>query len=324
MKKYYSISIPKPCHENWNSMTSKEKGRFCNSCAKTVIDFTKMNNTEIQDFIVENKNKRICGHFKQSQLDSINIQIPAQILKQHQNFHRVFLLALLIAMGTSLMNCTNKHGERQKIDSIEVIDTVIEKTIDTTKTTAHKISNDTIVKKSCSANTILKNNIITSTLGEPIVDSILEKPEVNTIVLPEPVLEGMIDIMGDIEIIDDDHVISCNLMNIDSPPQFKNTPSKLSNQEKKDYFTKQIHNVVSKNFNASFNLDLTGHQRIVSQFIIDEHGNIADIKVRAPHPDLEKEARRVINLLPQFEPAKQRDRPVKMTYDLPIVFQIEE
>ena len=100
MKNYYSISIPKPCHEDWSIMTPKEKGRFCDSCAKTVIDFTKMNSLEIQDFINENKSNRICGHFKQTQLDSININVPSHIIEQ-QSFHKLFLLVLLITMGTT-------------------------------------------------------------------------------------------------------------------------------------------------------------------------------------------------------------------------------
>lgn len=108
MKKYYSIAIPKPCHEDWNNMSQREKGKFCSSCSKIVIDFTKMNTYDIQDFINENKDNRICGHFKQTQLDSINLHIPSQVLEQQYNFHKVFLLALLITMGTSLMNCTNK------------------------------------------------------------------------------------------------------------------------------------------------------------------------------------------------------------------------
>ena len=42
------IRIQNPCNENWNSMLPDKKGRFCNSCNKTVVDFTKMKNTEIQ------------------------------------------------------------------------------------------------------------------------------------------------------------------------------------------------------------------------------------------------------------------------------------
>lgn len=65
------ISIPKPCNENWNSMSPNKNGRFCNSCNKTVIDFTKMNNPEIQKYFSENSNNdRICGHFKFNQIET--------------------------------------------------------------------------------------------------------------------------------------------------------------------------------------------------------------------------------------------------------------
>lgn len=65
------ISIPKPCNENWNSMSPDKNGRFCNSCSKTVIDFTKMNNPEIQQYFIENSGKeRICGHFKFNQVQT--------------------------------------------------------------------------------------------------------------------------------------------------------------------------------------------------------------------------------------------------------------
>ncbi len=65
------ITIPKPCNENWNSMSPDKNGRFCNSCNKTVIDFTKMNHPEIQKFFTENSGeKRICGHFKLNQIES--------------------------------------------------------------------------------------------------------------------------------------------------------------------------------------------------------------------------------------------------------------
>ena len=35
------ITIPKPCNKDWNSMSPNKKGRFCNSCSKTVIDLQK-------------------------------------------------------------------------------------------------------------------------------------------------------------------------------------------------------------------------------------------------------------------------------------------
>lgn len=52
-----NISIPEPCHENWNTMTKNEKGKFCNSCATTVVDFTVMNKLEIQNYFKQTTTK---------------------------------------------------------------------------------------------------------------------------------------------------------------------------------------------------------------------------------------------------------------------------
>ncbi|PWB27767.1 hypothetical protein [Flavobacterium sp. HTF] len=80
MNSKQKITIPEPCHENWDKMTPKENGRFCMSCSKTVIDFTAMLPAEIQQFFIQNQNKKICGRFRKSQLETITIQIPSRVL----------------------------------------------------------------------------------------------------------------------------------------------------------------------------------------------------------------------------------------------------
>jgi hypothetical protein len=67
MKKSIQISIPTPCHENWDTMTPDNKGRFCASCQKTVFDFTKSSDREIAS-ILKNTNNA-CGRFRTTQLD---------------------------------------------------------------------------------------------------------------------------------------------------------------------------------------------------------------------------------------------------------------
>ena len=62
------LSIADPCHENWNNMLPEEKGRFCLSCQKTVVDFTNMSDGQVFDYF-KNYNGNTCGQFTPQQLD---------------------------------------------------------------------------------------------------------------------------------------------------------------------------------------------------------------------------------------------------------------
>lgn len=62
------LTIPTPCHENWNRMSPAEQGRFCAVCSKTVKDFTAAPDEEIVDAFSQNS-ENVCGRFKTSQLN---------------------------------------------------------------------------------------------------------------------------------------------------------------------------------------------------------------------------------------------------------------
>ncbi|MDY7394588.1 energy transducer TonB [Aureibaculum sp. 2210JD6-5] len=98
----------------------------------------------------------------------------------------------------------------------------------------------------------------------------------------------------------------------------------LEKQESKACFTKQMTKFVNRKFDAGIaeGLNLTGKQRIFALFTIDKNGLVTDIKIRAPHKTLEKEALRVIQKLPEMIPGKQRKKAVPVKYTLPIVFEI--
>ncbi len=126
METKHKISIPEPCHEDWDKMTPDETGRFCNSCSKSVVDFTEMLPIEIQEFFIKNEGQKVCGRFKKKQLDSIIIQIPNQVLLSQVHYHKMFLLALFITMGTTLFSCKQENGDKQKIDKVEVVKNISE------------------------------------------------------------------------------------------------------------------------------------------------------------------------------------------------------
>ena len=66
MNKCIQISIPSPCHENWQQMTPVEKGRFCASCQKKVFDFTTMPDREIVSVL--RSHNHVCGRLTVKQL----------------------------------------------------------------------------------------------------------------------------------------------------------------------------------------------------------------------------------------------------------------
>ncbi|HET6992671.1 MAG TPA: hypothetical protein VFJ43_15160 [Bacteroidia bacterium] len=62
------IRIEKPCHEKWGLMQKREDGRYCLSCEKTVVDFTRMSDAELITYLQNNKQEHACGHFRSDQV----------------------------------------------------------------------------------------------------------------------------------------------------------------------------------------------------------------------------------------------------------------
>jgi hypothetical protein len=121
----FKLTIPTPCHESWEGMMPNGQGRFCGSCQKTVTDFTAMNDAQISAYMLLRANKNICGRFKSSQLERIVIQVPAKVLYAQTSFRKIFMLALLVTMGTTLFSCTDDFGSKQPIEQVIVTDTTV-------------------------------------------------------------------------------------------------------------------------------------------------------------------------------------------------------
>lgn len=69
--KSVQYSIQEPCHENWNEMQPEVQGRFCNSCEKSVVDFTTMSDFSIVNYLENHKNEKVCGRFTKPQLNRV-------------------------------------------------------------------------------------------------------------------------------------------------------------------------------------------------------------------------------------------------------------
>jgi hypothetical protein len=116
----FIVRIPEPCHEDWNSMQPDVKGKFCNSCSKSVFDFSNKTDAEIRDILTEYKDQKVCGHFKKTQINrTLNMSINLRDLPKNISMTKAFAIALFLVFGTFLFSCTDHHG--QKVNEIEVI-----------------------------------------------------------------------------------------------------------------------------------------------------------------------------------------------------------
>ena len=65
--------------------------------------------------------------------------------------------------------------------------------------------------------------------------------------------------------------------------------------------------------------------RVICQFVVNKDGSIVDVvAVRSSgEPSLDKEAIRVIKSMPKWKPGKQRGKPVRVKYTVPVNFRLQ-
>ena len=127
----------------------------------------------------------------------------------------------------------------------------------------------------------------------------------------------------DIEEVEEDIEVPFSV--IENVPIFPGC-DKGNNAQRRKCMSQKITKFVQRKFNTELagDLGLSGRQRISVIFKIDRSGNVTGVRARAPHPRLEKEAQRVINLLPKMQPGKQRGKAVIVPYSLPIIFKVQD
>ena len=63
--------------------------------------------------------------------------------------------------------------------------------------------------------------------------------------------------------------------------------------------------------------------RVTVRFIVEKDGSISDVKpVLSVHPLLHKEAVRVVKSMPKWSPGKHNGKPVRVRFNLPVMFKL--
>ena len=63
--------------------------------------------------------------------------------------------------------------------------------------------------------------------------------------------------------------------------------------------------------------------RVTVRFIVEKDGSISDVRpVLSVHPLLNKEAVRVVESMPKWSPGKQNGKPVRVRFNVPVMFKL--
>jgi protein TonB len=116
-----------------------------------------------------------------------------------------------------------------------------------------------------------------------------------------------------------------NMVAVTEVPLFKGCSSSLDREERIECLNEKMGRYVQRRFDTGLTSEVSSGTMVLITvlFTIGTDGLPKDIQVKAPTVALEKEARRLIEGLPQMVPGKFNDVPVKTTYTLPIRFQIK-
>lgn len=283
-----NFSVPNPCHEKWDGMQPKENGRYCGSCQKVVTDFTNKTNEEILDYIKQNSGKQVCGTFKNSQLKSTNHY-------QHNESAIRFLAALLLVFGMTLFSC----NAVDKSEKEQVIEPEYYRTLG-----IPSVSVDTIPQ------------IDTISFTPPEIITVEEDFETTTgITIPE-IVEPPILTTGEILI----PVENSDSLEVDSEDEI------LVFAEKMPEFpggSAKMMEFISNNIKfpqICSEMDIQG--TVYVSFIVRKNGTIEDIKIlRGVHEEYEKEAIRLIKLMPNWTPGENKGKVVNVRCNLPMKFR---
>lgn len=179
------------------------------------------------------------------------------------------------------------------------------------------------VEKPVNSKEIIKQKV-PKLLDDFIIDNTDTKTKEDEFIIIKPQPNINYDsIFGEVPDINTDEIDEVIIFRkVEIAPRYPGCKEK-SEKEYKKCFNAKIKKFVAKKFNTNIETNLSGKQRVNVQFEVDKYGDIINIKARASHKRIEKEAIKVIKKLPKMEPGKQRNRPVGVKYNLPIILHIE-
>jgi protein TonB len=156
-------------------------------------------------------------------------------------------------------------------------------------------------------------------------------PEIIEIVEDEEEIEETIiestetdqeEVVEEVEVMEEELDIDVPFAIIEDVPLYPGCENVPKSQRRK-CFQEKIQKHIYNEFRYPEIAQEMGIQgRVFVQFMIGKDGRISGIRTRGPDKNLEKEANRIISKLPRMTPGKQRGRPVRVPFSIPVTFKL--
>lgn len=115
MRKYLRLQVTKPCDENFDNMLPAASGHFCQSCNKTVVDFTNMTDNQLMEYFRKPR-PNSCGRFYADQLDK-HLEIPSQKISWLRYFFTIGIPAMLLSFKADAQRIIKKNPTVKVMDT---------------------------------------------------------------------------------------------------------------------------------------------------------------------------------------------------------------
>ncbi len=299
------ITIPKPCHEDWNQMSPEDKGRFCLSCQKTVVDFTKMDKSEIQQYFQTAVNEKVCGRIKAADLAQDNILPEVHVYPNrffvapnHTSSH-LFLLTVGLVFLYSC-NTSPEHLEQEL--------PLITQESDVQDIDSHDISiGDTIVLPENKADS-LGEIIDESPRTVDVKNKSNKKPICSTTESREIQYVGLIIQEPEIHEYDGTLLGEPAIVYPDVEPEYPGGESAMLK-------------FIKDNLRYDPNTMIAG--KVYVRFTVGKDGSISNPEIlRGVSPENDKEVLRVISKMPKWIPGSYQGNSAGTTMVIPVVFKL--
>lgn len=148
-----NLSKLKKCDQVWDEMPETERGRICQKCQQTIIDFRKLDDTEVAEIHIFNQGK-VCGLYRNDQLLG---------LKDNKT-SRLKIRSIMAGIIGFLSTLNAKAQPETKEVKTEQTETMFNE--------KPQITNDGLASKT-TKDSIIISGTIKYDMGEPAVDAVV-------------------------------------------------------------------------------------------------------------------------------------------------------